>query len=43
MIFFERYIEVQFSSEKYRYSELTEGRDDNGKECRTIRGKTRQI
>ena len=34
---------VQFSPEKYRYLEWTEGRGDNGKECTTTNGTTVQI
>ena len=29
--------------QKSRYLEWTEGRDDNGKECTSTEGKTRQI
>ena len=34
---------VMLSPEKCRYLEWTEGRADNGKECTTTKGKTRQI
>ena len=40
---FERYKTVQLSPKKYRYLKWTEGRDNNGKECITTKGKAGQI
>ena len=38
-----RYKKVKFSPKKYRYLELTERRDDNGKKCTSTEGQTGQL